>query len=157
MAIEKRHQDLIERTVQTASSFLCGLSNRPVGLPADFGNLLERMGGPLPQDGEDPVRVIEQLADSAAPGIVASAGPRYFGFVTGGSLPVAVAADWLAAVWDQNAFRYTTSPAAAAAEEIVRRWLLEILGLPADMSMGITTGATMANFTALAAALPRWR
>lgn len=152
MALERRYQELFDKTLHAASTFLCGLSNRPVGIPADFQKLLERMGGPLPQEGEDPIRVIQCLAASADPGIVATAGPRYFGFVTGGSLPVAVAADWLTSVWDQNGFNYVHSPAAAVAEEIVRRWLIEMFGLGGEMSMGITSGATMANFTALAAA-----
>ena len=85
-------------------------------------------------------------------GLTASAGPRYFGFVTGGSVPAAVAADWLTSVWDQNGFNSITSPAAAAAEEIAARWLVDLFGLPTGTSVGFTTGCTMSNFTALAAA-----
>ena len=110
------------------------------------------MGGPLPEVGEDPAAVIEALARDADPGIVGTAGPRYFGFVIGGSQPAALAADWLTSTWDQNAASYVISPAAAVAEEVAHAWLLDLLGLPAGASSGFTTGATMANFTALGAA-----
>src|SRR5579872_743785 len=149
---ELRYTALLEKALELAQGFLNGLDDRPVGRPTDFSKLLERMGGPLSIDGEDPVRVIEQLSAAADPGLVATPGPRFFGFVTGGSLPVAVAAEWLASAWDQNAFNYVMSPAAAAAEEIARRWLIELFGLPQEMTLGFTTGATMANFTALASA-----
>ncbi len=132
--------------------FLEGIDQRPVGRPVDFAALVESAGGPLPAEGEDPIRVIEHLARSMDAGLVASAGPRYFGFVTGGSVPAAVAADWLATAWDQNGFNYATSPAAAAVEEIAARWLLDLFGLPPGSSVGFTTGCTMSNFTALAAA-----
>jgi glutamate/tyrosine decarboxylase-like PLP-dependent enzyme len=82
---------------------------------------------------------------------VASPGPRYFGFVTGGALPAALAADWLASAWDQNAFSRVSSPAAAAIEAVAERWVLEAMGLPSDAVAGFTTGATMANFTGIAA------
>ncbi|HYL39076.1 MAG TPA: aminotransferase class V-fold PLP-dependent enzyme [Bryobacteraceae bacterium] len=128
------------------------MDRRPVGRPVDFAALVERTGGPLPEEGEDPIRVIEHLSKSIDAGLVASTGPRYFGFVTGGSVEAAVAADWLTSVWDQNAFNYTSSPAAAAVEEIAARWLVELFGLPAGTSVGFTTGCTMSNFTSLAAA-----
>jgi glutamate/tyrosine decarboxylase-like PLP-dependent enzyme len=110
------------------------------------------MGGPLPEQGEDPTTVIERLAEAVEPGLVASAGPRYFGFVVGANYPAAVAADWLTSAWDQNAGLYATSPAAAVAEEVAGQWLVELFGLPPGTSCGFTTGATMANFTSLAAA-----
>ena len=106
----------------------------------------------MPAEGEDPVQVIEHLCRTIDPGLVATAGPRYFGFVIGGALPAAIAADWLASVWDQNGFSYASSPAAAAVEDIAARWLIEIFGLPQGTSVGFTTGCTMANFTAIAAA-----
>ena len=96
--------------------------------------------------------MIEALAAAAEPGLVASAGPRYFGFVTGGALPVAVGADWLTSAWDQNACLHVMSPAAAAAEETVTAWAKELLGLPAGAGVGLVSGAQMANVTALAAA-----
>ena len=95
---------------------------------------------------------MEGLAAAVDPGLVASAGPRYFGFVFGGGLPAALGADWLASAWDQNAGLYVASPAAAVVEEVAGRWLIELLGLPAGTSVGFVTGATMANFTAMAAA-----
>ena len=85
-------------------------------------------------------------------GLAATAGPRYFGFVTGGALPAAVAADWLTAAWDQNAVLFAASPAAAIVEEIVAGWVLDLLGLPASAGVGLVTGCQMANFTGLAAA-----
>jgi glutamate/tyrosine decarboxylase-like PLP-dependent enzyme len=85
-------------------------------------------------------------------GLVGTAGPRFFGFVVGGSLPAALAADWLTSTWDQNGGLYVLSPAAAVAEEVAAAWLIELLGLPTETSVGFVTGATMANFTALAAA-----
>ena len=96
--------------------------------------------------------MIDELVADADPGIVASAGPRYFGFVTGGALPAALAADWLAAAWDQNAHMWVGSPAASVVEEVVEDWVLDLLGLPRDASVGFVTGAQMANVTCLAAA-----
>jgi glutamate/tyrosine decarboxylase-like PLP-dependent enzyme len=96
--------------------------------------------------------VVAQLAKLADDGLVASAGPRFFGFVVGGGLPAAVAADWLAATWDQNAGLFVLSPAAATVEDIAAGWLVELLRLPAATSTGFVTGGTMANFTGLAAA-----
>jgi glutamate/tyrosine decarboxylase-like PLP-dependent enzyme len=107
---------------------------------------------PLTDAGEDAVTVLEQLAADADPGLVASAGPRYFGFVVGGSLPVAVGADWLVSAWDQMSGMYSSSPAVAVAEEVAAGWALELLGLPGSASVGFVTGAQMANFTCLAAA-----
>jgi len=95
---------------------------------------------------------VEWLADATGPGLVASAGPRYFGFVVGGGVPAALGADWLASAWDQNAGLYVLSPGAAVAEEVAASWLVDLLDLPAGTSVGFVTGATMANFTALAAA-----
>lgn len=111
-----------------------------------------RLGGPTPEAGEDPAAVIDALALAAGPGLVASAGPRFFGWVIGASHEAGVAADWLASAWGQNAGLYACSPAAAAAEKVSARWLLDILRLPEDSSVGFTTGATMASFTCLAAA-----
>jgi glutamate/tyrosine decarboxylase-like PLP-dependent enzyme len=100
----------------------------------------------------DPGAVLDELVAGVDPGLVASAGPRYFGFVTGQALPAARGADMLAAVWDQNAFSYVSSPAAAVVEEIAERWVLDVLGLPSTASVGFVTGAQMANATCLAAA-----
>ena len=143
---------LLDRTAELASAYLGSIDARPVAQPVDLAALRSAMGGPLPDGPSDPVRVIEDLARTADPGLVASAGPRYFGFVVGGGVPASLAADWLASAWDQNGAMYAMSPAAAVAEEVAAAWLVELLDLPAGTSVGFVTGATMANFTALAAA-----
>jgi glutamate/tyrosine decarboxylase-like PLP-dependent enzyme len=135
-----------------ATDYLATLEDRPVAGPVDLAALRAAMGGPLPEGPTDPVEVIEALAAAADQGIVATAGPRFFGFVIGGSLPAALGADWLTSAWDQNAAFYVTSPAASVAEEVAAAWLVELLELPAGTSVGFASGATMANFTALAAA-----
>ncbi len=106
----------------------------------------------LPDDGVPPEQVIDELVAAVDPGLVASPGPRYFGFVTGGALPAALAAEWLTAAWDQNGFSYVSSPAASVVEEVAEGWVLDLLGLPAEASVGFVTGAQMANATCLAAA-----
>jgi glutamate/tyrosine decarboxylase-like PLP-dependent enzyme len=143
---------LLRRTAEIATAYLGSLDTRPVGGPVDLAALRAALGGPLPEGPSDPLGVVEGLATAADPGLVASAGPRYFGFVVGGSMPAAVGADWLTSAWDQNGGLYALSPAAAVAEEVAGAWLSELLGLPAGTSVGFVTGATMANFTALAAA-----
>ena len=143
---------LLGRTAEIATDYLGSLDARRVGGPVDLPALRAALGGPLPEGPSDPLDVVEGLASAADAGLVASAGPRYFGFVVGGSLPAALGADWLASTWDQNAGLYALSPAAAVAEEVAGAWLVELLGLPAGTSVGFVTGATMANFTALAAA-----
>ena len=142
---------LLRQTADLATDYLEGLPDRHVGATATRADLLAAMGGPLPERGEAPAAVVDRLARAADPGIVASAGPRYFGFVIGGSLPAALAADWLTSAWDQNGFVFAMSPAAMVAEEIAASWLLELLGLPEGCSVGFTTGVTMASFTGLAA------
>jgi len=135
-----------------ATEFLDGLADRPVGRPVDLAALRAGLDLPFPAGPVDAGAVIDDLALAAEPGLVGSAGPRYFGFVVGGGVPAALAADWLASAWDQNAGLYALSPAAAVVEEVAAKWLLEIFGLPAGSGVGFTTGATMATFTALAAA-----
>lgn len=119
---------------------------------ATFHDLVAALGGPLQREPMDPLTVITELVALADAGLVATPGPRYFGFVTGGSLPAAVAADWLTTAWDQNAGLNILSPASAAIEHVAATWLLDVLGLPATSSVGFVTGATMANTVALAAA-----
>jgi glutamate/tyrosine decarboxylase-like PLP-dependent enzyme len=156
MRLEGRVSErILERTVELASVFLEQLPERPVMPRVGLEDLRATLDGPLPQTGEDPVAVIEALARNAEPGMVASAGPRYFGFVVGGSLPAALAADWLTSAWDENAGLYALSPAAAMVEEVAEHWLVELFSLPPGTSAGFTTGATMANFTNIAAARHR--
>ncbi|HLL55051.1 MAG TPA: pyridoxal-dependent decarboxylase [Myxococcaceae bacterium] len=144
--------ELLRRAFELACSYLETLDTRPVGARATRAQLLQALGGPLPQRGEDPTRALEGFVSAVEPGLSASAGPRYFGFVVGGSLPAAVAADWLTAAWDQNAAFHVHSPAAATVEEVTAGWVLGLLGLPPSASVGFVTGGQMANFTCLAAA-----
>ena len=140
--------EVLRRAAALSAKWLRTLRDRPVGAAGDPAGLRV----PLPEAGEDPVAVVEALAAAAEPGLVASAGPRYFGFVTGGSLPAALGADWLTSAWDQNAGLHAMSPAAATAEQTVASWVCELLGLPRGAGVGLVTGAQMANVTALAAA-----
>jgi glutamate/tyrosine decarboxylase-like PLP-dependent enzyme len=135
-----------------AERFLGGVGERPVRASVDAAAVKAALGGPLPHSGEDANAVIDALAIGADPGIVASNGPRHFGFVMGGALGVGIAADWLASAWDQAPGFYVLSPAAAAVEEIAGEWLLDLLGLPAGCGFGFVTGAQGANTTGLAAA-----
>ena len=135
-----------------AERFLLTLDERPVEARADASRIRKALGAPLAERGEDPEAVIEALALGADDGIVASAGPRHFGFVIGGALPAALAADWLVSAWDQCAAFHSLSPAAAAIEEIAGGWILDLLGLPADAGVGFVTGGQAANTTGLAAA-----
>jgi glutamate/tyrosine decarboxylase-like PLP-dependent enzyme len=121
-------------------------------VPADLEKLRADLGGPLPESGLEPADVVDLLAAAVDSGLVATAGPRYFGFVTGGSLPAAAAADVLTTAWDQNGFNVVYSPAAAVAEEVAGGWLKELLHLPADASVGFVTGSQEANTVGLAAA-----
>jgi len=147
--------DLLRRTAEQAIEYLATLDDRPVGRPVDVSSLRAALGGPLPEQPRKQEDVVADLARNADPGLVATAGPRYFGFVVGGAQPAALAADWLTSTWDQNAGLYALSPAAAVVEEVATGWLVELFGLPAGTSVGFTTGATMANFTAIAAARHR--
>jgi glutamate/tyrosine decarboxylase-like PLP-dependent enzyme len=144
--------DVLRCAAELAVDYLRQLPQRHVGARASLADLRRSIGSPLSEDGEAPVEVIRDLARRADPGLVGSAGPRFFGFVIGGALPVSVAADWLSSAWDQNAAFYSLSPANAVVEETVGGWLREIFGLPAGVSFGFVTGCQMANFTALAAA-----
>lgn len=145
-------RDLLAQTAGLAISFLEGVGGRPVGLPVPVEEMRAVLGGPLPEQGEPAAAVIAKLVREGDRGIVATAGPRYFGFVVGGSLPVAVAADWLTSTWDQNAGLYVLSPANAVAEESAGRWIAGLLGLPDGVSFGFVTGCQAANFSGLAAA-----
>jgi len=143
------------RTVERVADYRRSVGERPVMPPVDADGLRTALGGPLPDEGADPAAVIDQLTAAVEPALVASVGPRYFGFVTGGALESATHADILTTGWDQLAFNATSSPAAAVVEEVAGGWLKEALGLPPDASVGIVTGAQAANTVALAAARHR--
>jgi len=134
-----------------AAEYLETVANRTVVATATAAELRAALGGPMPATGQDAGAIINRLADAARTGTVASQGPRYFGFVVGGSLPAAVAADWLVSAWDQNAGIYVLSPLVSIVEEIAAGWIRDLAGLP-DASVGFVTGCQMANFTGLAVA-----
>jgi glutamate/tyrosine decarboxylase-like PLP-dependent enzyme len=144
--------NLLADTAARASRYVDTISARRVApSPEDIARL-DALAGHLNDDPCDPAELIAQLDDYGSPATIASTGPRYFGFVTGGSLPAAMAANWLAAAWDQNAALFAQSPFGSRIEEIASDWLLDVLALPKSSAIGFVTGATMANFTALAAA-----
>ena len=142
----------LRRSLQLAQAYIDGLGERSVTAPLHLERMHEILGGPLGDESQDPVAVLEALASGVDSGLVATSGGRYFGFVEGGVLPAALAADWLTSTWDQNPGLMALSPGAAVVEEIVAGWLLDLLGLPETASLGFTTGAQMANLTGLAAA-----
>jgi glutamate/tyrosine decarboxylase-like PLP-dependent enzyme len=144
--------DLLDDAVRRACRYLENLDERPVGPTAAALAGLDRLGGALPEEGVAPQELLALLDAAASPATVACAGGRYFGFVTGGVLPAALAAGWLASAWDQNAFSTVSSPVGAAIESVALDWLLDVLDLPGESAGAFVTGATMANFTALAAA-----
>ena len=143
---------LLERTAALASEYLAGLSERHVGSREDAATVAARLRVPLPEAGEDALSVVERMAADVDPGLVASAGPRYFGFVVGGALPASVASDWLTAAWDQNTATHALSPAGAAAEQVAGEWLKDLLGIPPEASHGLPTGAGLGNTVGMAAA-----
>ena len=145
-----QYEELLTRAQAHAREFLASLPDRRVN--ARCADPSTHDVAQLEEEGLDPLAVIDHLASVIAQGSVATPGPRYFGFVTGGSYPVAVAADWLVSSWDQNGGLHVMSPAIAAIEDAAASWLLDLFGLPASASVGFVTGATMANVTCLAAA-----
>ena len=142
--------DLLRTVADIANNHIDGLGDRPVVFTDPVEIRSELPDGPI-----DPLVVIDQLTSDAQPGLVGSPGPRYFGFVTGGALPAALAADWLVSAWDQNAFSHVSSPAAASIEAVAAAWILELLDLPRTAGVGFVTGCQMAHVTALAAARHR--
>ena len=145
-------RELLRRTADIAADFLESLDERPVWPAATVGELRAALGVDLPDEPSEPLAVIEALADTAAQGVVAIPGGRYFGFVIGGAVPAALAADWLASTWDQNAGLYACGPSAAVVEEVVGEWLKDLLRIPATASFALVTGCQMAHATCLAAA-----
>jgi len=146
------YQASLEAATRLALEFLNGLDSRPVAPAMQGAEIRARLDRPLSDHGIDPEQVIAELAADADPGILASTGGRFFAWVIGGALPSALAADWLASTWDQNATLAASGPSAAMVEEIAGAWLKEILGLPAESSFAFVTGCQMAHVTCLAAA-----
>jgi glutamate/tyrosine decarboxylase-like PLP-dependent enzyme len=155
MAMTTRHDDYdqaLTRAAAHARSWLDSLAERPINPQATADQLAATLGGPLPDQGMAAADVIDALAAAADPGLMALGSGRFFGWVIGGTLPAALGADWLVSTWDQNAGLRLATPAAVALEEAAAHWLLDLLGLPSGADVGFVTGATMANFTCLAAA-----
>jgi glutamate/tyrosine decarboxylase-like PLP-dependent enzyme len=144
--------DLFRRAADHASTFRLEIADRPQRPEQTYAQAHQAWQAPTPEQGTEAARVIDELASLAGPALHATTGPRFYGWVIGASHPVGVAADWLTSAWGQNAGNHTASPAAAAAEAIAEKWLLDILRLPPESSVGFVTGATVANFVCLAAA-----
>ncbi|MGW2042823.1 pyridoxal phosphate-dependent decarboxylase family protein [Streptomyces virginiae] len=142
----------LRRAHEHAVRWLASLSERRVPARASVDEIMRALGTELPDAPGDPADVVDLLATACEPGLTAFPSGRFYGFVVGGTEPAALAADWLVSAWDQNSVMRAASPAYAAAEEVAGAWLLDLLGLPQDSGVGFTTGATMANFTCLAAA-----
>ncbi|MEU4728314.1 pyridoxal-dependent decarboxylase [Streptomyces sp. NPDC023588] len=134
-----------------ALDWLASLPGRRVPARASVEEIVRALGTELPAGPSTPADVVDLLATACEPGLTAFPSGRFYGFVVGGTEPAALAADWLVSAWDQNCVMRAVSPSYAAAEEIAGAWLLDLLGLPGDSAVGFTTGATMANFTCLAA------
>src|SRR6059058_3821823 len=143
-------RELLRRTAELAADYVESLGERPVFPDVTPEQLREALGGPLPEEPLPAEQVVDELA--AEPGVVALGSGRYFGFVIGGELPAALAADWLTSAWDQNAGLYAGGPSASVVDDVCRGWLAELLGLPAHVSAAFVTGCQMAHVTALAAA-----
>jgi len=152
MPFDPRQQATLQRAAELALSYLGSLDAAPVCSTAPLAELRRRFSRPLPDQGVDPVTVIDELARDAAGGLLGNAGGRFYGWVIGAGLPSALAADWLTATWDQNAGLYACGPAAAVVEEVCGAWLKDLLGLPTSASFALVTGCQMAHVTCLAAA-----
>jgi glutamate/tyrosine decarboxylase-like PLP-dependent enzyme len=145
-------RELLRRTAEIAADYLESLESRSVFPTVSAAELRATLGGPLPTVASAALDVVERLAHEADQGLVASQGGRYFGFVTGSSLPAALACDWLTSTWDQNLAFSVMSPAGAVLEETAGRWTAELLGIPPSASFAFVTGTQMAHVTCLAAA-----
>lgn len=153
--MSKSPQDALNTATELACQYLASLDARPVGADAKGVAGLDALDVDLPASPQNPLEVLEAMHTHGSPGTIASAGPRYFGFVIGGVVPAALGASVLASTWDQNTGMHVCTPLAAKLEEICSRWLLDLLRLDPAHAVGFVTGATVANFTALCAARHR--
>ena len=144
--------EVLRRAAELGAEWFVSSAERPIAPSASIAELREALGGPLPETGSPDLDVIERLARDGEPGLTAMGSGRFFGFVIGGTLPAALAADWLVSAWDQNAGLLLPTPTAAVVEEIAGTWVRELLGLPATASFAFVTGCQMAHTTALAVA-----
>ena len=146
---------VLRRASELAIQLYEDLDGAHVAARVGYEELLERFDVPLSEQGSDPVEVVEALLRDSEDGLVGAGGPRFFGWVIGGSLPSAIATDWIVSTWEQNGAIYQCSPAAAVIEEVAGTWLKDVLKLPPECSFAMVTGCQMAHFTALAAARQR--
>jgi glutamate/tyrosine decarboxylase-like PLP-dependent enzyme len=146
------YQIPLERALAHAVAHLSHIDDAPVAATASLAELRARDGRPLDETGVDAAQVIDELVAGCAGGVLGSTGGRFFGWVMGGTMPAALAADWLTSAWDQNAASVATGPAEAVLEEICGVWLKELLGLPPTASFALVTGSQMGHVTCLAAA-----
>ena len=146
------YEEALTRAAAHARAWISSVPGRHIGPLATADELADLLGGRLPSAGRDPADVVDELAAGIEPGLMAIGSGRFYGWVMGGTLPAGLAADWMVSAWDQNAGMRFATPGTAAVEEVAARWLLELLGLPVESDAGFVTGATMANFTCLAAA-----
>src|SRR3954454_6531069 len=142
---------ILERAVAHAHRWLESVPGRRVPATGTADDTVSRLGAALPLHGRPATEVVDALAAAVEPGLMANASGRFFGWVMGSSLPAALAADWLVSAWDQNAGMRDATPGVVGVEEVAAAWLLQLLGLPPGSAVGFATGATMANFTCLAA------
>ncbi len=142
----------LDRAHQHALAWLSSLETRPVSPRATVEEIARALGPDLPDGPTDPAEVIDLLAQACEPGLTGMPSGRFFGFVIGGTHPAGLAADWLTSAWDQNSGLRRVTPAHSAVEDLASAWLVDILGIPVGSAVGFVTGATMANFTCLAAA-----
>src|SRR5215475_11766571 len=145
-------RSLLDRTAAHAARYLEGVDARPVATTLSAAELRARLAGPLPEAPTAADQVIDDLVRDTEGGILGSTSGRFFGWVTGGTLPVALAADWLTSTWDQNAASNLTAPAEAVVEEVCGAWAKQLLGIPASASFAFVTGTQMGHMTAFAAA-----
>lgn len=155
MKLDPAYTPVLQETLRHALGYLATLPQSSVAATATLEQLRERLGRPLPAGPCEATAVIHRLVQDVAGGLAGNAGGRFFAWVIGGSVPAALAADWLTSAWDQNAGMYAVAPAAAVVEEVCGRWLLELLGLPPTASFALVTGCQMAHVTCLAAARNR--
>ena len=148
-------KDLLDRTVAHATRYLETVDSRPLAATASLDELRARLAKPLPEGPTEPEQVIDALVRDTEGGILGSTSGRFFGWVTGGTLPVALAADWLTSAWDQNGASNLTAPAEAVIEEVCGDWAKQLLGIPASASFALVTGSQMAHTTAFASARHR--
>src|SRR4051794_35296151 len=150
-AKDDAYDGALEAATGHARAWLGSLADRPVPPREDADRIAAVVGGPLPEGPTDAGEVVDLLARMAEPGLMAMPSGRFFGWVIGGTHPAALGADWLVAAWDQNTGMRFATPATSAIEQVAADWLLDLLGLPPSSAVGFVTGATMANFTGLAA------